>query len=210
MTAPVGSSSWRYRLGIGGLVTFVGIVLLEHALQPNLNPRTHEVSEYANGDPGWLMVVGFLSWSASLAATAALAATARRSQRSAILAGDRVVLLGVAAAGMLVTACFATQTSAGKLPVGVRLGTGGRLHDLGSGVATLALVGAAVVSIANRDGSAVYRRRTAAILVVAFVSDAVLLVAGPSVGGIRQRILLACAALWQLLALREWEREGDH
>ena len=63
----------------------------------------------ANGDPGWLMVVGFLSWSASLTATAALAATARRSGRSMILAGSRVALLGVAAAGILVTACFATE-----------------------------------------------------------------------------------------------------
>ena len=78
----------------------------------------------------------------------------------------------------------------------------------GSGVATLALVAAALASIANRDGSKTYRRRTAAILIVALASDAVLLAVGPSVGGIRQRILLACAGAWQVLALREWDGTG--
>jgi hypothetical protein len=188
---------------------FGGIVAVEHAFQPNLSPRTHEVSEYVNGDPGWLMVLGFLAWSASLAASAALAAGDRHPGQHAILARSRVALSGLAAAGILITACFATQTSAGKLPPGARLGLGGRLHDLGSGVATLALVAAAVASIANRDGSDAYRRRTAVILLVAVASDVGLLVVGPSVGGIRQRILLACAALWQLLALRAWERDAD-
>jgi len=68
---------------------------------------------------------------------------------------------------------------------------------------------AALASIGNRDGSPAYRRRTAMILLVALVSDAALLLAGPSVGGIRQRILLACGALWQLLALRGWGRDAD-
>jgi hypothetical protein len=205
MTRRNRSPSWRYRLGVGGLVTFGSIVVLQHALQPSLSPRTHEVSEYVNGDPGWLMAVGFISWSTSLAASAALAAADRGPRQRAVLARSRVVLLGIAAAGILITASFATQTSAGNLPPGVELGLGGRLHDLGSGVATLALVAAAVASVANRDGSQAYRRRTAAILVVAFASDLALLAVGPSVGGIRQRVLLACGALWQLLALREWE-----
>ena len=206
MTRRDRSPSWRYRLGVGGLLTFVGIVVLQHALQPNLTPLTHEISEYVNGDPGWLMVVGFLCWSTSLAASAALAAADRGPRQRAVFARSRVALLGVAAAGILITACFATETSAGNLPPGVRLGLGGRLHDLASGVATLALIAAAVVSIANRDGSQAYRRRTATILFVAFASDLALLAVGPSVGGIRQRVLLACGALWQLLALREWER----
>lgn len=201
--------SWRYRVAVAGLLSFGGIVALQHALQPDLSPRTHEVSEYVNGDPGWLMVVGFLAWSASLAASAALAAADRRRQRNVIVDRSRVVALGLAAVGMLVTACFATQTSAGKLPAGVRLALGGRLHDLGSGVATLALVAAAVASVVNGDGARVYRRRTAVVLMVALVSDVALLVAGPSVAGVRQRILLVCAGAWQLLALREWEGSAE-
>jgi hypothetical protein len=105
---------------------------------------------------------------------------------------------------MLLTACFATQTSAGELPPGVKLGVSGRLHDLGSGLATLALAAAVVASIANRDGSPRYYRRAGAILGFALASDAALLAVGPTVGGIRQRVLLASAALWQLLALRQW------
>lgn len=175
--------SSRYRLVFGGLVIFGGIVLVEHALHPSLSPQTHEVSEYVNRDPGWLMVVGFLSWSASLAGAAALAARDRRTGQHPILARSLVALLGLAAAGILVTACFATQTSAGKLPQGVRLSLGGRLHDLGSGLATLALVAAAVASIANRDGSDAYRRRTAVILLVALASDVGLLVVGSSPDG---------------------------
>jgi hypothetical protein len=193
---------------MGGLATFAGIVVLQHVLQSRLSPRTHEISEYVNGDPGWLMVVGFLSWSASLAAAAALAGADRPPGRPVVLTYSLEALLGIAAAGILVTACFATQTSAGKLPPGVRLGLGGRLHDVGSGVATLALVAAAVASMANRDGSSVYRQRTAAILLIALASDVVLLVVGPSVGGIRQRVLLGFGALWQLLALREWARDA--
>jgi Protein of unknown function (DUF998) len=201
------SRSLRYRLGVGGLLTFGGIVVMQHALQPDLTPRTHEVSEYVNGDPGWLMVLGFLSWSVSLAASGALAAAKWRPGQRTSLARSRVFLLRLAAAGIVITASFASQTSAGRLPAGVKLDVGGRLHDIGSGVATLALVAAAVASIANGDGSRVYRRRTATILLLALASDAALLAVGPGVAGIRQRILLGCAAVWQLLALREWERD---
>jgi hypothetical protein len=197
--------SMLYLLGLGGLVTFALVVTVEHALQPNLSPRTHEISEYANGDPGWLMVLGFLAWSASLFATATLVA-GERPWRRLSFALTRAGCLGLAATGLLMTACFATQTSAGKLPQGVRLGWGGRLHDLGSGLAIIALAAAAVTTAVDGGSSNVFRRCTATILLVALASDAVLLAVGASVGSLRQRILLACAGVWQLLALREWER----
>jgi hypothetical protein len=185
-----------------GLVAFAAIIGLEHVLQSDLDPVTHEVSEYVHGSGGWLMVGGFLAWAVSLAATAIAAREA--GPRPRLLRRGAVAFLGIAAGGMLVTACFATQTSAGMLPPGVRLGTAGRLHDVGSGVATLSLVAAAAMTIPDSTVSSGYRVRTAAILLAASAADVALLLIGPAVGGLRQRILLACGLVWQATALQAW------
>jgi len=190
-----GSALWA-RAGIAAHValgTFVAGVLLEHVLVSRLSPATHQISEYANDpDAGWVMTVGFVAWSVSLGC-AGLRARSSRSKASSAVSW----LLLLASAAMLLTAAFHTQTVAGVVPVGHRLTTSGRLHDLGSGITTLALLGAAIVSaFALREHQA-FRRFVQVSIVAAVGSDAGLLLIGQSVGGIRERILVAIGCAWQ-------------
>jgi hypothetical protein len=176
-----------------GLAGFVGIVAAEHALTPSLDPGPHQISEYVHAPTGGLMVAALLVWAVSLAATAGVVWLAGRS---AAVAG----LLGLASVAILVTACFATQTSAGELPPGVHLTTTGRLHNLGSGVASVALLLGALAAIA--DGGRRGRRTTATLVAVAVLGSTVLLAVGRDVGGIRQRMVVAVACVWQSSLLR--------
>jgi hypothetical protein len=181
------------RLTVGvtvGVLAFVTIVVVEHLADSSLDPVTHEISEYVRGPLGWLMTVGFIVWALSLIA-AALAMSARTRGRQTAIA------LLIAAGGLLLTACFATQTSAGRLPPAASLTVTGRLHDIGSGLATVALLGAALLSLRSRIAHGL-RRVTLALLTLALLGDVTLLLMGPSVAGIRQRLLVAAACGWQL------------
>jgi Protein of unknown function (DUF998) len=178
-------------LSATALTGFVLATLAEHALNASLSPARHQISEYVHGRAGWLMVAGFVAWAVSLVATAELV----RSWSLALSA-----LLGVAAVGFVITAVWATQTSAGELPPGVERTTAGRLHDAGSGVASLAMLAAAVVSV--RVGPVRRLRRLAiGVIGVAIVADVALLAVGASVGGVRQRVLVLAAVVWQAAVL---------
>jgi hypothetical protein len=48
------------------LLLFVSAVSESHALNRSLDPARHQISEYANGRAGAVMVVGFAAWSLSL------------------------------------------------------------------------------------------------------------------------------------------------
>jgi hypothetical protein len=176
-----------------GVLLFLLIVVFEDVVNPSLDPARHEISEYVHTPWGWLMVVGFVAWALSLLCTGIAA-------RTRYGADVLCITLAVAALGMAITACFATQTSAGRLPPGVSLSTSGRLHDIGSGLATVALFFAALLSLRLRAGAA-FRRVTLALLVLACSSDVGLLEVGGSAGGIRQRILVLIGCAWQLAML---------
>ncbi len=184
----------------GGVLLFLLIVVFEDVVNPSLDPAHHEISEYVHTPWGWLMVVGFAVWALSLLCTGIVA----RTQYGVDVL---CITLAVAALGMAITACFATQTSAGRLPPGVSLRVSGRLHDIGSGLATVALFFSALLSLRLRSGSA-FRRLTVALLVLACSSDAVLVEVGGSVGGIRQRILVLVGCAWQLAMLTLGAADG--
>lgn len=177
--------------GIAGLALFVGMVVLEHALNASLSPARHQVSEYVHGRLGCVMVVAFGVWAVSLVATGA---TAWRWSR---LVG---VMLIVAACGLVVAAVWATQTSAGKLPPGVERTTAGRLHDLGTGITSMALLVAAVVS-AGTAPTKWLRRVAIGSVGFAVISSGALLGVGDAVGGVRQRVLVSVAVVWQSAVL---------
>jgi hypothetical protein len=168
-----------------GAAAFTLAVLAEHVLEPGLDPARNMVSEYANRPSGLVMTIGFGAWAASLAATA-------------LLVGGRtpLVSLWIAVGAVVLLAGFHTQTVAGRLPAGVRWHLDGRLHDIGSGVLTAALFAGAALTARRRPA-------IAALLVVALIVQVSLLVVGPSVGGVRQRCLLALALVWQIMILRE-------
>ncbi|MET0602627.1 MAG: DUF998 domain-containing protein [Baekduia sp.] len=182
----------------GALVVFVTLLIAEHAINSELSPGRHQISEYVHGDAGWTMTAAFVAWAVSLGATAVDVGRWSR------VAG---ILISVAAAGMLVTAGWATQTSAGELPPGVSVTMAGRLHNLGSGAASAALLAATIVSAAV--GPTRWLRRAAIGLVsVAVASDLLLLVVGASVGGLRQRVLVLTAIAWQAVVLADRDRES--
>jgi Protein of unknown function (DUF998) len=173
-----------------GSIIFVVTVIVEHVVDRSLNPATHEISEYVHGPLGGLMVAGFIVWGLSLAAAAlAVVGCGRWPPVAAALL--------LAAIGLMLTAAFATQTSAGQLPPGVSLSMSGRLHDIGSGVATLALALAVLLSLWLRIPRAL-RRTSVLVLVITLAGDGVLLLIGPSVAGMRQRLLVGAACVWQL------------
>jgi hypothetical protein len=203
------SVAWRplaiYRAAIVGLLMFVLAVIVEHALVPGLSPLTHEISEYSNTRYGGLMVAGFVAWAISLAATAMLAT------RGAELNSIRLMLsalFAVASLGLLITACFHTQTSAGRLPPGAKGDLGGELHNLGSGAAMVALWVAAPLSLFTLSDRR-YRTQTVTLVLLAAVITIILLAIGPQVAGLRQRCLLAVACTWQLALVAALSQDED-
>ncbi len=191
----------RY-LALGGLLGFVVCLVLEHALAGSLNPARHEVSEYVHTDTGAVMTIGLGLWAGSLAASAVIT---WRTWRARALAA----LLALGSLGFVLAACFATQTSGGALPPGVTLTTTGRLHDVGSGLASLALLAAAIVSAARPRSPGWLRRWTTVLVGVAIIGSIVLLAIGPPVGGVRQRLVIAAGLLWQLLLLKALGSSSD-
>ncbi len=133
---------------LAGLAVLVVVVLAEHLISPGLDPSQHTISEYVNARSGWLMKIGFAAWSLSLGALAVLVVSDAQGVERRWAWGVLAGLLALACAGLVVTAIFPTQTSAGVLPSGVARSTEGRLHDLGSGAALLALFGAVIASTA--------------------------------------------------------------
>lgn len=195
------------RVALVGLLAFVAIVVAQHALEPQLTPNRHTISEYANADAGALMTGAFVAWATSLVATSALAWWVGDRGRRRTAQGLLAALLGVAAAGLLLTAWFPTQTSAGALPPGTRLTNGGRIHNLASGATLLAMLGAVTVSIAAFWGRPRFRWLACAALAISVVASSVLLAIGPPVDGIRQRVLVATACAWQAALIQALTRE---
>jgi ABC-type transport system involved in cytochrome bd biosynthesis fused ATPase/permease subunit len=191
------------KVALAGLVAFLACAGIEHLLSPSLDPARHQISEYVHTQTGAVMTVGFLAWALSLATTALVV---WREWKARALA----ILLALASVGMLLTACFATQTSAGMLPPHTTLSATGRLHDLGSGLTGLALLLAAITSAIGSRTSKAFRERTVALIAVALLGSGVLLALGSSVGGIRQRLTILVGCLWQFLLLEALARRAPH
>lgn len=173
------------------LAAFVGLVSLEHVLEPSLSPWRHQISEYANRGSGWLMTLGFVGWAASLALTALLLRRRRE------LAGSLVL----AALGLTLIAVVPTQTTAGALPTGVRPTSAGRLHDLGGEMATAGLLLGGLVLACSPWAPIILRRLSAAVVLWALLVSVLGLAAAPDAGGLRQRLVVVAGAAWQAALL---------
>ncbi len=195
-----GQTRWVQVVAFLGVFLFLAIVVAEHRINSSLDPATHRISEYANGDAGWLMTIGFAAWAVSLLATAVVAGGLFRGR------GVSAALL-LAAFGMVLVACFATQTSAGELLPGHSLTLSGRLHDRGSGLVMIGLTIAGALAL--RPGGPPRLRRRTLLLALAVLPVLIALIAiGEEVAGIRQRLLVATGCGWQLLMLVEAWRES--
>jgi hypothetical protein len=189
------------------IVGFVACAVGAQSADADREPLRHTISELVHGPAGWAMTTGFACWAAAMAlgAWAVLAAVAVRNRRSRAMDGV-ALLLAVAACGVVVLTVFPTQTVAGELPRGTAWTTTGRLHDLGSLVTQVALVAAALTSVyAFRRGDRLVMP-TLGLLTIAAVAFCAGLAIGPSVGGLRQRVVLVCGLVWLWLLLSEVRR----
>lgn len=139
------------------------------------------------------MTSAFVLWACSLASAAVLTWSIDRGRPIS-------VAFALAALGVAITATWPTQTSAGMLKPGEALRTSGLLHDVGSGLATLALFAAAILSLRSQDAARL-RPLTLSVLALAITADLVLLLVGPSVAGVRERALVCAACVWQTALL---------
>lgn len=190
-----------------GLGVLVAAVVAMHAIDPGLSPARHTISEYVHADAGAVMGVGFAGWALSLAAAALLVLLLRAPEGwPRRLANVVAGLLAVAAVAVVVLDVFPTQTVAGALPAGVERTTAGRLHDIGSGVATVALLCASVVSLGLLSAYRAYQHAVVALLATALAGSIAGLAIGAAAGGARQRLLVAAAIGWQVLLVETLRR----
>lgn len=183
------------------MAAFLGTVVLEHLLEPQLDPARHTVSEYARTGSRALITVAFAGWAVSLIASAALTYRTGRTHRAI------PALLAIAAVGMLLVASFRTQTSATRLAYGHSFSTGGRLHDLGSALTALALLGASAIS-AWLGRPSQLTRWLAGLVGLAVVIQVGLLLGGGSVSGLRQRGLILVGLAAQILIIRSGQNRN--
>lgn len=186
---------------VGGLAVFLVLVAVQHPLRArDLPPAEHFISEYAKGSTAVVQVIAFVAWALALGAGAVLAWRARtRPARPRPLAGGlTAAALGLAAAGTLMAAVFATQTIAGELPPGRARTPEGRLHDLGTLGLFLGTLVAAVASARLIPGARY--RVVLALLALALLAVVPVLVAlevdAPGIGQ-RTFALIGCAFLWR-------------
>ena len=127
------------------LIGVVAVVAL-HVLRPELAPISHRLSEYAIGRYGGLMTVAFVCVGASLLTLAGAIVGADRRLCSSVVAAA----VGLAGVGMVVSG-WSARTLPAPEP------TADALHSAASGLATLALIGAAVfwTAVASRRAAPV-------------------------------------------------------
>ena len=127
------------------LIGVVAVVAL-HVLRPELAPISHRLSEYAIGRYGGVMTAAFVCVGASLLTLAGAIVGADRRWCSPVVAAA-VSLAGV---GMVVSGVYRTDVSRSGA-------TADALHSAASGLATLALIGAAVfwTAVASRRAAPV-------------------------------------------------------
>ena len=106
-------------------ITFAVLLGALHLIQPGLDPSWRFISEYALGRAGWLMNVAFVALATSLLGAAVALARPVRTWPGRV----GLVLLLIAAAGMLLAALFPTDPI--TVPVEAQT-TAGRLHSLGA------------------------------------------------------------------------------
>jgi Protein of unknown function (DUF998) len=200
MTVPRPSPT---RLGLAGLGTFVGLVVVQHATRAgDLPPAEHFISEYSRGAGGQVQVVAFGAWAVSLGATATVVARRRAVFGRRIARGLAVLGLGVGTAGALLCASFATETVGGKLPAGAIKSTAGQLHDLGSGLILLGVLVAAVATL-RLPVSRAFRLTVLGLAALLLLIPAALVTAGYDAPGWGQRGVIGVGCLWQAAILRE-------
>lgn len=187
----------RLILAAVALAIFVVIVATQSLLVPSYDSAHQEISEYVHSSAGGLMVIGFLAWALSWAVLAMLPPATDRD--TLWIAGVQRAAFASTALGLIFVACFATDRGTIEPGVVVDSTTAGRIHDAASALVTLSIIVAALAG-ATLCGP---RTKMASLLLVGMglSADVIMLGIGDPAPGIRQRLLVAAACLWQVLWL---------
>jgi Protein of unknown function (DUF998) len=175
-------------------------VALLHVVRPELSPVSHRLSEYANGAYGSLMTASFLTLGTGMVALGLGLRVARTTSGWFHLVPVAVIAAGL---GMVVSGLFPTD------PAGVPT-TSERVHSLASGAASLALIGAALLSIlgARSRPHRLATDWTGALAIAALTLGAVSPVLHDTAWtGLSQRLLWLTLLAWLLLTA--WQLSDD-
>jgi uncharacterized membrane protein YuzA (DUF378 family) len=170
------------------LIGVIAVVSL-HVLRPELPPISHRLSEYAIGRYGGLMTAAFICIGASLLTLAGAIVGADRRWWSRVVAAA----VGLAGVGMVLSGLYRTDVSRSGA-------TADALHSAASGLATLALIGAAI------SWTAVASRRAAPVALAAI--GLALGAVSPALhrsrwSGLSQRLLWLTLLAWVIVAAFE-------
>jgi hypothetical membrane protein len=177
-------------ISLCGCTVFVAIVCLLHFLRPDKNRLTCFVSEYAVGNYGWLMTIGF--YTLALAAAMLLIGLLQDCKVSA----TGCVTLGIFSAGILLAGIFPTDLP-GNPPT-----TRGLIHGFAALIALLnlgiSMIAWGIVFKKNANWKSfskpsIFYGVLSLVLLIIFVGSPI------SFRGLTQRILLAWDISWLLL-----------
>ena len=190
-------AAWCALASSVGVLYFIMAVVILHSLRPDLNPVTHAVSNYAVGPFGLLMTSAFFMLALSEFALAqGLVRGLARSRRAIV----SVVLLNLAAVGLVVTGLFHSDVNVPRPPASASA----LVHWTGAGISFLSLM----ISIFLLSGCFKDDARWQSIYRLSYVWGAGIVLALAAYGalaiidwtGIGERIYIATSILWLLFA----------
>jgi hypothetical protein len=192
--------AWLALIAIGGIIYFIGAVVVLHFLRPEYNPINHAVSNYAVGPYGYLMTAAFYVLALSVFAVAlGLIGIIARTNLSRIA----ILLLCLASIGMLVMGIFPGDVHALHPPATIT----GVIHWTAAGISFLSIMIAAFLLSVSLKADERFQRfqRPCFLLALAMVGAFLLYGILALVGwiGIGHRTYLAVCLLW-LLGLARW------
>jgi hypothetical protein len=194
-------------VGAAAALYLAATLLVMHAIQPDLNPATHYVSEYAHGDLGWLVMAGYV-----VAAVGALAiawsALSTLSGRWAVASAACLALVGLGLAATGLTRIDVAQADGTVVST-----ASGMAHELAGYVMFLGLIpGAFILSGAFRRDPLLVRATFAARLfawglVITFVL-AIMVFQRLELVGVGQRVFLVTWLSWLVFVALELRMAG--
>jgi hypothetical protein len=191
-------------VGAAAVLYLAATLLVMHVIQPQMNPGTHYVSEYAHGEFGWLVMAGYVVaglGALAIAGSALSTLSGRWSPAVAVCLG--LVGLGLVASGL-------TRIDVAQANGTVVSTASGMAHELAGYVMFLGLIpGAFILSGAfRRDPRLVGASFAARLFAWGLVITLVLAIAvfqRVELVGVGQRVFLVAWQSWLVfVALQLW------
>jgi hypothetical protein len=191
----VRGNNWPARIGLGGICSFLVLVVVLHFVESEFSPISRFVSEYALGDYGYLMNIAFFLLGVG---TGSLALGLRRDVWSGH--SEASALLGIAAAMVIIAGMFNSDPSTQEVPIS----TTGLVHEVAVLIGMIAVLGAAVVLAIRlgHDSSSQSSARVALVWAVVLAASMIvhLVTRETELAGMLQRIYVGVVLGWLVSA----------